>query len=111
MSEEKSKRFPISLSISIYKDLEKLAETKGHSPITYSNFIVKKEVERARAEGEVPTDENVLDRLKLFFKSVSAGNYYSEADIAKLSGSLDIPVEHLAEHQECFQKRGEKVGK
>lgn len=109
----KTARVNLSLANPIAFELQQWADQSGHTVTSLCTWLVKRSLDAAKKSKEFQPIEPLpdsLDRVRQFFDDVATGNYYSEKDLAKLANEVDVSVDHLIAHQDCFQRKGEKVG-
>jgi hypothetical protein len=93
--------------------LEEWANQQGRNVTNLASWIVEREMRRAVASGEfksTQTSEDSLELLRSFFDAVAAGRFYSDSDLARLATEVEIDVNHLIAHQNCFKKKGKAKG-
>jgi len=105
-------RVNLTLTDEVMSDLQQWSEQSGHTVTSLCTWLVKRSLVNAKQSGEFqPKDsDDALDLMREFFDSVAGGKYYADKDLAKLAIELDISVDHLIEHQRCYQKGGAIVG-
>ena len=94
--------------------LEAWADVQGRNLTNLANWLIEKAVNEAIVSGELkPTkpSKDSLDILRQFFEDVVDGKYYADQELATLANELDVSVDHLIAHQDCFKKKRGKVGK
>ena len=94
--------------------LEAWADVQGRNLTNLANWLIEKAVNEAILSGEFkPTkpSKDSLDILRQFFDDVVDGKYYADLELATLANDLDVSVDHLIAHQDCFKKKRGKVGK
>lgn len=107
-------RVNLTLTESLVSELQQWADQSGHTVTSLCSWLVKRSVVAAKESKEYePTDSSTdpLDRVRQFFDDVADGKYYADQDLAKLANEVDVSVDHLLVHQDCFKKREGKVGK
>jgi hypothetical protein len=112
-----SKKFSITLSDGIYRDLVRLSKKDGERLASKAVFFVETAITEARERGEldglpIEDDEpNNFDLVRSFFDNVAAGRFYSNKDLTLLAAEMEVDAKHLIAHQNCFKKKGgSKVG-
>ena len=111
-----TKQIRISLTVKeeTRSHLEAWADVQGRNLTNLANWLIEKAVNDAIVSGELkPTEpsKDSLDILRQFFDDVSDGKYHDETELATLANDLDVSVDHLIAHQDCFKKTRGKVGK
>ena len=94
-------------------NLERWAELQGRNLTNLATWLIEESVREAIESGELKPSEpesDSLDLIRQFFDNVADGKYYADKDLAKLANDVDVSVEHLIAHQNCFKKKGGKVG-
>ena len=94
--------------------LEAWADVQGRNLTNLANWLIEKAVNEAILSGEFkPTkpSKDSLDILRQFFDDVVDGKYYADLELATLANDLDVSVDHLIAHQDCFKKKRGKVEK
>ena len=96
-------------------NLEAWAEAQGRNLTNLANWLIEKAVNDAIVSGELKKTEvdpstDPLDRVRQFFEDVADGKYYADQDLATLANELDVSVDHLIAHQNCFKKKRGKIG-
>lgn len=94
-------------------NLERWAELQGRHLTNLATWLIEEAIREAIASGELKPSEPAKDSLDLvrqFFDDVADGKYYADKDLATLAIELDVSVDHLIAHQNCFKKKGGKVG-
>lgn len=105
-------RIYLTLKKEVRQNLERWAESQGRPLTNFASWLVERSIKEAIDSGELKPSEresDSLDRMRQFFDDVAEGRFYPDKDLAKLAIELDISVDHLIAHQDCFKKKGEKV--
>jgi len=106
-------RVNLTLTESLVSELQQWADQSGHTVTSLCSWLVKRSVVAAKESKEYePIDPSTdpLDRVRQFFDDVADGKYYADQDLATLANELDVSVDHLIAHQNCFKKKRGKVG-
>ena len=106
-------RVNLTLTDSIVDELNQWAAQSGHTVTSLCTWLVKRSLDAAKKSKEfrpIEPSTGSIDRVRQFFDDVASGKYYSEKDLAKLANEVDVSVEHLIAHQNCFKKKRGKVG-
>ena len=94
--------------------LEAWADVQGRNLTNLANWLIEKAVNEAILSGEFKPpkpSKDSLDILRQFFDDVVDGKYYADQELATLANELDVSVDHLIAHQDCFKKKRGKVEK
>jgi len=88
-----SRKFSITLSDGIHKDLVRLARKDGEQPASMASLYVTRAIEDARLRGDLKglTDEVISSNF------VSPGGCINAIELQRLADELDIPVSKLAD--------------
>jgi len=106
-------RVNLTLTDSIVDELNQWAAQSGHTVTSLCTWLVKRSLDAAKKSKEFrPTEPSTdsLDRVRQFFDDVADSKYYADQDLATLANELDVSVDHLIAHQNCFKKKRGKVG-
>ena len=105
-------RVNLTLSEELVSELQQWADQCGHTVTSLCAWLVKKSLIDAKKSGDFKSEEiDAIDILRQFFDDVASGNYYDQKGLATLANELDVSVDHLIAHQDCFKKKREKIEK
>jgi len=103
----------LSVDIGDFKDrVENCRKDPSWHELSFSGKLRSLILERLEQIDPIqPPSKDSLDILRQFFDDVVDGKYYADQELATLANDLDVSVDHLIAHQDCFKKKRGKVGK